>query len=171
MSKGVIYYFMGEDEKALAIFETYNKASSHNYWYLIETAKYYYYMDKIDLSKKQLQQLLNNFDHRPPIVLWLTAVHAQMEGNDIVLNESLEKLHSKFSQNTSGSPAWFIALYYCHIKDYDKAFEWLENSYDHHEVEMMWLKVEPLLRPLRADPRYIDLYDKVGFSKIVPITP
>ena len=171
MSKGIIHYFEGEEEKALKLFETYNKTSSSNYFYLMETAKYYYYMDKIELSKRQLQRLLDNFDDRPPIVLWMMAVHAQLEGNEIVLNESLDKLQSNFNENTSGSPAWFIALYYCHIEDYDNAFEWLEKSYDHHEVEMMWLKEEPMLRSLRTDPRYIDLYDKVGFSKISPITP
>jgi tetratricopeptide (TPR) repeat protein len=171
MSKGVLYYFMGEDEKALAIFETHNTTSSNNYFYLMETAKYYYYMDKIDLSKQQLQQLLNNFDDRPPIVLWLMAIHAQLEENTTVLSDSMENLRSKFNENSSGSPAWFIALYYCHTKDYEKAFEWLEKSYNHHEVEMMWLKEEPMLRPLRTDPRYIDLYDRVGFSKILPITP
>ncbi len=171
MSKGIIHYFEGEEEKALKLFETYNKTSSSNYFYLMETAKYYYYMDKIELSKRQLQRLLDNFDDRPPIVLWMMAVHAQLEGNEIVLNESLDKLQSNFNENTSGSPAWFIALYYCHIEDYDNAFEWLEKSYDHHEVEMMWLKEEPMLRSLRTDPRYIDLYDKVGLSKISPITP
>ncbi|NNM23024.1 MAG: hypothetical protein HKO54_05675 [Flavobacteriaceae bacterium] len=171
MSKGVVYYFMGEEEKAMALFETHNKTSGYNYFYLMETAKYYYYMDKIDQSSQQLKKLLDNFEDRPPIVLWLMAVHAQLEENDIVLNESLEKLHAKFKDNTSGSPGWFIALYYCHMKEYDKAFEWLEKSYDHHEVEMMWLKEEPLLRPLRTDPRYVDLYERVGFSKISPITP
>lgn len=171
MSKGVLYFFMGREDKALKIFETYNATSSHNYFYLMETAKYYYYMDKIDLSKQQLQQLLDNFDDRPPIVLWLMAVHAQLDGNTIVRKEGFEKLRSKFNDNVSGSPAWFIALYYCHTKDYDRAFKWLEKSYDHHEVEMMWLSEEPLLRPLRTDPRYIDLYERVGFSKILPITP
>ena len=137
----------------------------------METAKYDYYMDKIELSKQQLQQLRDNFDDRPPIVLWLMAVHAQLEGNTIIRKEGFEKLRSKFNDNVSGSPAWFIALYYCHTKDYDRAFEWLEKSYDHHEVEMMWLREEPLLRPLRTDPRYVDLYERVGFSKISPITP
>jgi hypothetical protein len=32
-------------------------------------------------------------------------------------------------------------------------------------VEMTWLKVEPALEPLRSDPRWQEMLDKVGFPK------
>lgn len=166
MGKGTIYYFQGEQEKALKIFENYNETSKYDYFYLMETAKYYFYMNKITLSKQQLEQLLYNFDDRPPIVVWLKVVHAAIEGNTIIQNESLARLQSQFNDNVSGSPAWFLALYYAQNKDYDKAFDWLQRSYDRHEVEMTWYKEEPILRPLHDDPRYKALYSKMGFDKI-----
>ncbi len=45
----------------------------------------------------------------------------------------------------------------------DKAFEWLERGYEDHEVDMFWIKVEPLFEPLRNDPRWQEMLDKVGF--------
>ncbi|MDZ7658018.1 TPR end-of-group domain-containing protein [Fodinibius sp.] len=89
-----------------------------------------------------------------------------MDDSQNEVNKHLEELFTKYNEGSSGSPAWFIALYYCTLNDYERAFEWLNKSYERHEVEMTWLREEPLLAPLRNDPRYVDLYEKVGFSSI-----
>jgi hypothetical protein len=44
------------------------------------------------------------------------------------------------------------------------ALQWLEKAYKDHEVEMFWLKVEPLFNPLRNEPRFKELLTKVGFK-------
>ena len=36
----------------------------------------------------------------------------------------------------------------------EKAFEWLQISFDNHDTGMLGLLVDPLLRDLRDDPRY-----------------
>ena len=43
------------------------------------------------------------------------------------------------------------------------AIQWLEKAYEAHEIEMVWLKVEPSFKSLYGDPRYQDLLRKVGF--------
>jgi hypothetical protein len=43
------------------------------------------------------------------------------------------------------------------------AIKWLQKAYADHEVEMYWLKVEPLFRPLHDDPRFQNLLKKIGF--------
>ena len=78
----------------------------------------------------------------------------------------LDELKNLYDKHSSGSPAWFIALYYCYFEDYENTFIWLQKSYDRHDAEMTWLQEEPLLIPLRNDERYKDLYHKIGFSKI-----
>jgi len=171
VAQAMCEYLLGNYDKAKEILKMNDPISNDSFFYIMESSKVYYYLQAYNKSKIQLEKFEVKFSERPAMVLWLAAVHAEIEGNQIGVKESLRELEISFQQKTSGSPAWFVALYYCHIKDYDKAFEWLEKSYDHHEVEMLWLKEEPLLRPLRTDPRYIDLYDKVGFSKISPITP
>jgi hypothetical protein len=42
------------------------------------------------------------------------------------------------------------------------ALQWFEKGYTNHEVEMFWLKVEPLFKPLHSDPRFQNLLNKIG---------
>jgi len=50
---------------------------------------------------------------------------------------------------------------YAELGDLDKAFEDLNAAYDTHDSFLMWLKVEPQLDPLRSDPRYEELLQKL----------
>ena len=169
MQMAVIYFLKGEKQRAVEILDKYDPLYRDNYFYLLETARWYFYMKEIDKSRYQLELLLEKFEDRPPIVYWLMAVHAEVAGEREQARSNLEMLKELYRTESSGSPAWFLAMYFCHIKDYDNAFEWLQKSYDAHEVEMTWLKEEPLLRPLRTDPRYEELYKKMRFP--YPIVP
>ena len=157
---------LGNIEEAIPLLDDTVNPYGDNWFYLREAAKQYFYLGQHEKSKVQLNKMLAQFPDFPPILMWLSAVHAQMDGNSKKAVQHLAELHEKYHEGSSGSPAWFIALYYCTIEDYEKAFEWLQNSYDRHEVEMTWLREEPLLAPVRDDSRYKELYRKVGFSKI-----
>ena len=102
-------------------------------------------------------------EERPPIIIWLNASHSARDGNVEETQKHLIKLENLYETKASGSPAWFLALYYCWTGDHESAFAWLQKAYDRHEIEMIWLREEPVLKPLRSDPRYVDLYHKVGF--------
>ena len=106
---------------------------------------------------------MTNFSDRPPLVLFLKAVYEKMDGNMEGVNKYLGDVQKRYEEEKSGSPAWFMALYYCTVNDYENVFSWLQKSYDRHEMEMIWLREEPLLIPLRNDERYKILYNKVGF--------
>ena len=51
-------------------------------------------------------------------------------------------------------PPYDIALVYCGLNETDEAFKWLEKAYADHSTEMIYFKVDPMLEPLRSDPRY-----------------
>jgi TolB-like protein/Tfp pilus assembly protein PilF len=55
-----------------------------------------------------------------------------------------------------------IAEVYAVRGEIDKAFEWLQISFDHHDTGTLTLWVDPLLRRLRDDPRYKNLLAKLG---------
>jgi len=133
--------------------------------FLREAAKIYFNLNEYNKSRNHLNILMNNFGDRPPILLWLNAVFYQMDGDRGEAERYLEKLEDRYQNLASGSPAWFIAPYYCTLEDYETAFIWLQRSYDRHEVEMTWFREEPLLIPVRDDPRYKKLYRKIGFPK------
>ncbi len=163
--KAEILRYLGKKNEVINFLEKYDKLYMDNSFYLREAAKNYYYLKEYEKSKKHVKKLLENFTDRPSILYWLSAVYQNMDGNDEGVAENLNELNKMYDDGTSGSPAWFIALYYCHIKDYENAFVWLQKSFDHHEVEILWFREEPLLIPLREDVRYKELYSKIGFPK------
>ena len=63
--------------------------------------------------------------------------------------------------------AYQIAEVYAVRGDTDKAFEWLQISYDNHDTGTLAILVDPLLHGLRDDPRYKALVAKMKF----PATP
>jgi TolB-like protein/Flp pilus assembly protein TadD len=58
--------------------------------------------------------------------------------------------------------AYQIAQVYAVRGEADKAFEWLQISFDDHDGGTLGLAVDPLLRGLHDDPRYKNLLAKLG---------
>ena len=62
-------------------------------------------------------------------------------------------------------PPYDIALIYSGLGDIDEAFKWLEKAYEDHSTEMIYFKVDPMLAPLRSDPRYQVLLRRMGLAQ------
>ena len=156
-------YFLGRTGETLEILTDSDKLHSDHIMYLRIASRLYYYIGEYERSQALVGKIINNYPDRPPVVLWLHAANAHELGDLELANESLKRLEDRYKEGKSGSPAWFSALYYSCIGDKENAIKWLQNSYEQHEVEMIWLREEPALRPLRSDTRYKELYNKVGF--------
>jgi TolB-like protein/Tfp pilus assembly protein PilF len=76
------------------------------------------------------------------------------EAADAALADLLAKAREGF--------AYQIAEVYAVRGEKDKAFEWLQISFDDRDAGMLGLLVDPLLRSLRDDPRYHKLLAKLG---------
>ncbi|NNJ89824.1 MAG: hypothetical protein HKP53_10505 [Eudoraea sp.] len=161
--KAQALFFLNRKEEALELLVTKDKLFSDYVSYLREAAKVCFYMGEYGRSKMYVDQILSKFSDHPPIVLWLHAVNSDKAGNTIEAKNYLNKLKSAYDNGDSGSPAWFVALYYSSVGDHENAFEWLNKAYDRHEMELIWLREELALKSLRGDPRYVELYHKVGF--------
>src|SRR5262249_31497159 len=63
-------------------------------------------------------------------------------------------------------PAQFgLAIAYAHLGEKDHAFEQLEQRYHDRGFEMLALKNDPDLDPLRPDPRFQDLLRRIGLPQ------
>jgi eukaryotic-like serine/threonine-protein kinase len=60
-------------------------------------------------------------------------------------------------------PAAFMAQIYGALGDKDRAFQWLEKSYQEREAFMPFLKVDPGFDSLRSDPRFGDFLRRMRF--------
>jgi TolB-like protein/DNA-binding winged helix-turn-helix (wHTH) protein/thioredoxin-like negative regulator of GroEL len=72
-------------------------------------------------------------------------------------NAALAKLIAKYDADS----AYQIAQTYAFRGETDKSFEWLERAYKQRDGGMTDIKIDPLLRPLRHDPRYTELLKKM----------
>ena len=58
-----------------------------------------------------------------------------------------------------------VARAHVELGEKEKAFAALNKAYENRSGGLSWLKVDPLLDPLRSDPRFADLMRKVGLPQ------
>ena len=75
-----------------------------------------------------------------------------------VMNQLLE-----ISKNQYVSPHWFAATE-ASLGHKDQAFKWLDQAIDRRFGPMIYLKVNPIWDPLRADPRFAERLRRVGLE-------
>jgi TolB-like protein/DNA-binding winged helix-turn-helix (wHTH) protein/Tfp pilus assembly protein PilF len=58
-----------------------------------------------------------------------------------------------------------VALVYAGLEQNDEAFAWLQKASQQHSPLFTFLEVEPMLDPLRIDPRFQELLRRVGLKE------
>jgi TolB-like protein/DNA-binding winged helix-turn-helix (wHTH) protein/Flp pilus assembly protein TadD len=61
-------------------------------------------------------------------------------------------------------PPSYLAIVYLALGDKNKAFDYLNKSYQDRSEQLLYLGVEPLVDPLRGDPRFDALLKQVGLK-------
>jgi len=64
-------------------------------------------------------------------------------------------------KENAGSEAFWIALMFADRRQDTRAFEWLDRAYRQKDPVIEYIKITPDLDPLKADPRYKVLIDKM----------
>ncbi len=62
--------------------------------------------------------------------------------------------------------AWGIAALHASLGDVDDAFAWLETAIAEKASGLIWLRVHPRLDPIRGDPRYWPMVERVGLADV-----
>jgi hypothetical protein len=60
--------------------------------------------------------------------------------------------------------ALYIAVVWAGLGDRDRAFQWQDQAYDEDCEYLVYLPTEPIADPLRADPRFSQLLQKLGLT-------
>ncbi len=95
-----------------------------------------------------------------PSVLGLLGRAYGLSGNKMEAEKILDQL-KKLSQERYVS-AYSFALVYLGLGDKEEALRWLEQSYqDRAGSDIGYIRVDPLLDPLRGDPRFEALAEKI----------
>jgi len=93
--------------------------------------------------------------------LMLVSIAQHEMGHARESRQALDALAAK-EGGPQGNIAYRVALVHAWRGERDSAFEWLERAYVRHDLELRWLKIDPFLRNLRADPRYTALLRKMN---------
>ena len=109
------------------------------------------------------QRVMNIEGIRYPRILgWMGAAYARSGQQEKAL-ELIKELKAKITITDAGSLRFFIAVIYAALDDKASALQWLQEAYDHHEMEIPWLKSEPQFYALHEEPEFQNLLNKVGF--------
>ena len=68
---------------------------------------------------------------------------------------------AEFIKNYQNDAVYQVAEIYAYRSDNDKAFEWLERAYKQRDGGLSQMKVDPLLRKIKNDPRYAAFLEKM----------
>jgi tetratricopeptide (TPR) repeat protein len=100
---------------------------------------------------------------RAPSALGLLGMCYGLAGRKVEANKMLEEL-LELNRRRYVTPVAMVSAY-IGLGDKDRAFAWLEKAYQERSYMMSYLKVEPIVDPLRSDPRFGDLLRRMGLPQ------
>ncbi len=99
-----------------------------------------------------------------PRLLGYSAIAYYKTGHEDSTKKFLDIIKTSSEKSQVGSPSFYVAAIYTAMGEKKQAIQWLQKAFRDHEVEMYWLKVEPLFISLHKEPGFKELLVKVGFK-------
>jgi tetratricopeptide (TPR) repeat protein len=96
-----------------------------------------------------------------PITLASLGHAYALAGNELEARKVLVQLEQLSKRRYV--PAYFVAVIYIGLGQKEQALQWLGRAYDERSDELVYIKVEPRLDPLRDDPRFQALVRRMNF--------
>jgi TolB-like protein/DNA-binding winged helix-turn-helix (wHTH) protein/Flp pilus assembly protein TadD len=110
----------------------------------------------------ELQQLIQSGDRTLSAQIFLAFAQARA-GDRAAAQATLKQVLSSHTGYVASYP---VATVYAALGEHEQAFAWLERAYTERSEYMVWLKTDPRLNSLRADPRFADLLQRVGVTAV-----
>jgi TolB-like protein/Tfp pilus assembly protein PilF len=156
-AEGFIYYFAHDCDQALAVTNTVQGLR-------INLPDWKFLLGAIDAARRMYPQSIRAFrqaGNGAYALGHLGNVEARA-GQAEAAQRVIRQLETDVRQQNVGR--YEIALVYAGLGEKNQAFDWLEAAYRAHDVGLVYLKVDPCLDPLRSDPRFTDLLQRVGLA-------
>jgi tetratricopeptide (TPR) repeat protein len=159
------YCYSGQQEKALQTVETYLNDTQIDKFILFNAMRIYISTGKYDKVIELYEKHLANkpVDELSDCFLGYLGVAFYKTGNKTRADEFLKTVSSRSMITPVGSPSYFTASIYMAMDEKDKALQELRKAFTNHEVEMTWLKVDPIFQPLKNDTGFENLLREIGF--------
>jgi len=97
-----------------------------------------------------------------PAILALMGHEYAVSGDMVNADRILDKLTAISSKKYV--PAVYFAVLYIGLNRKDDAFRWLDKAFDERCEYLVYLGTEPMADPLRGDPRFARLLNRIGLK-------
>jgi TolB-like protein len=152
---GTVYLQTGREEEALELWKkTEQLAPVYTYRGMIE-----YYLSKGDLEKaREFHAKAEKLEPTRPRVIWMGGVIAALEGDREKALLAIRKI-----EDAKVGPLSFnyIGYVYHALGELDSYFEYMNKAIETHLIIPSTMMYSPLFARARADPRYLELMEKI----------
>jgi tetratricopeptide (TPR) repeat protein len=145
------------NQKALAIDPHYADA-------IINVGRAYEQMGMYPEALHAYQSILAFAPHDPALLALLGHLDA-VSGQPAAARGIIAQLQQMSAGKDRYVPSLYIALIYIGLGDHDQAFAWLDKAYAERSEYLVYLPTDPMADPLRNDPRFPALLERLGFKK------
>jgi TolB-like protein/Tfp pilus assembly protein PilF len=159
---GLIYCFAQQYDKAVEVLEKEIESYPQHfatYGYLGWTYMMLEEYDKAIEAMDQAIKILGGHHRGLLEKVNILARQGRKEEARTLFNKIMEETKEEFI------PPTVLAAVYGALGDYDEAFESLEKAYKARSPQLCYLRIFPNFWPLRLDPRYNQMLEKVGLVK------
>jgi TolB-like protein len=161
---GAAYILAGRDEEGMASLQKALDLEPGYYDGSIVLARTYVSNGKYQQAIAELERALA-FNARAPAVVGALAHANARSGHRKKALELVEQLKRTGGREPGNAPTFALVWAYAGLGDKDQAFSWLERACEERRQRLTWLNVDPLLAPLRSDPRFTDLVRRIGLPR------
>lgn len=156
---GLVYAFAQQFDEAIPHFKRALEMSPNFAYARRELGKVYVQKGMYQEALTEFQKLVAAEGRHPTTLVdigYIYGVMGQKGEARKILNELLERAQKEFV------PPMILACVYGAIGERDQAFQFIKQEYEQHSDRIINLKTNYMLTPLRSDPRFAHLLQRVG---------
>jgi TolB-like protein/DNA-binding winged helix-turn-helix (wHTH) protein/Tfp pilus assembly protein PilF len=159
-SLGWRLYLAREYDRSIAQLRDTLEMDPRSEWAHLNLGQAYEQKGQFGLAIDELQKAVE-LSHSSPLTISALAHAEALSGNHAGANKLLAQLET-LSKKQYVSP-FYVAIVYLGLGKNEVAMNWLEKAYTDRSNGLVFLKVEPELDPLRANPRFVTLQNRLNF--------
>lgn len=157
-----LWLFLHEDiSEALDYMKAYNARHEHIF-YCVRIGWIYTLTGNYQKAIDIFEHALEKFKTRRPALLAFLAAAYDKKG-DLEKSKALfDELEQRISERKPNH-AFYTATAYAFIGQTEKAMECLHKAYNLHDIDLLWIRTEPMLDKLKGTGEYEALLKEIGF--------
>jgi serine/threonine-protein kinase len=160
LTASYVHYLTGEHNQAIAQCEKALELNPNHSYTLSQIGWSYVQLGRFEEAINTMEQSVRISPDNTQL-LWSLGHAYAVAGNAPQARKVLGDLH-KLAEERYVTPYGF-AMIHTGLGETREALDWLEMAYKDRSVWMVYLQMEPRLDPLRAEPRFQDLLERMDF--------